>query len=245
MAAPTNPSFFETTSLDAEIASTVADVRDFERLATVLGAAKPEIVLHLAAQPLVRRAFANPVETYGTNVMGTVNLLEALRLTESVRAAVIVTTDKVYENREWAWGYRESDALGGREPYGNSKACAEFAVSAFCRSYFSDGGGSDRRGKPGVERGGFEEAGIGRRGEGVAVNLGPEAGEGQAEPAAHETGVAGDEYPPAGPEAVIYADSRHSSVRQVYQGASPLSHSSFRSSISRGVSMHCQKPGCW
>ena len=146
LTAPTDPSFFETTSLDTDIASTVADVRDFERLATVLGAAKPEIVLHLAAQPLVRRAFANPVETYGTNVMGTVNLLEALRRTEGVRAAVIVTTDKVYENREWAWGYRESDALGGREPYGNSKACAEFAVSAFCRSYFSDGGGSDQPG---------------------------------------------------------------------------------------------------
>ncbi len=150
LAAPTNPSFFETTSLDADIVSTVADVRDFERLATALGTAKPEIVLHLAAQPLVRRAFANPVETYGTNVMGTVNLLEALRLTEGVRAAVIVTTDKVYENREWAWGYRESDTLGGREPYGNSKACAELIVSAFCRSYFSDRGGSDRRGKPGI-----------------------------------------------------------------------------------------------
>ncbi len=81
------------------------------RVATALGAAKPEIVLHLAAQPLVRRAFANPVETYGTNVMGTVNLLEALRLTEGVRAAVIVTTDKVYENREWAWGYAVFQAI--------------------------------------------------------------------------------------------------------------------------------------
>ncbi|MEE8515679.1 MAG: CDP-glucose 4,6-dehydratase, partial [Alphaproteobacteria bacterium] len=135
---PTEPSLFEAAGLASHMASTIADVRDYERLSAALQAARPEVVLHLAAQPLVRRAYAEPVETYATNVMGTVNLLEAVRQCPTVRAAVIVTTDKVYENHERTRGYRETDALGGREPYGNSKACAEFAADAYRRSYFHD-----------------------------------------------------------------------------------------------------------
>ena len=95
-----------------------------------MGDFEPEIVMHLAAQPLVRAAYADPVETFSTNVMGTVNFLEAMRAVPSVMAALIITTDKVYINREWPWGYREDDRLGGCEPYGSSKACAEMAVEA-------------------------------------------------------------------------------------------------------------------
>lgn len=135
---PTDPSLFEATDLGRHMTSTIADVRDLDALSTALQAAQPNVVLHLAAQPLVRRAYAKPVETYATNVMGTVNLLEAVRRCPSVRAAVIVTTDKVYENLERSRGYRETDALGGREPYGNSKACAEFAAEAYRRSYLHD-----------------------------------------------------------------------------------------------------------
>jgi CDP-glucose 4,6-dehydratase len=138
--APTQPSFYDTMGLAGAVDSTVADVRDLERLCTALRQSKAEVVFHLAAQPLVRQAYANPVETYAVNVMGTVHLLEAMRRAGTVQAAVIVTTDKVYENQEWPWGYREADTLGGREPYGNSKACAELAVDAYRRSFFA---GSD------------------------------------------------------------------------------------------------------
>ena len=134
--APSKPSFYEATDLARDISSTIADVRDHFALTAAMRRARPDVVLHLAAQPLVRAAAADPVGTYATNVMGTVHLLEAMRACPSVRAAVIVTTDKVYENKEWDWGYRETDALGGREPYGNSKACAELVVEAFRRSYF-------------------------------------------------------------------------------------------------------------
>ncbi len=135
---PTEPSLFFAADLGRDMASTIADVRDYERLSRALKTARPDVVLHLAAQPLVRRAYAEPVETYATNVMGTVNLLEAVRHCPTVRAAIIVTTDKVYDNHERTRGYRETDTLGGREPYGNSKACAEFAVDAYRRSYFRD-----------------------------------------------------------------------------------------------------------
>ncbi|MFN4281224.1 MAG: CDP-glucose 4,6-dehydratase [Alphaproteobacteria bacterium] len=134
---PSQPSFFEATGLGSDVASTIADVRDLYALTDAMRRARPDVVMHLAAQPLVRAAAADPVGTYATNVMGTVHLLEALRACPSVRAAVIVTTDKVYENKEWDWGYRETDALGGREPYGNSKACAELVVEAFRKSYFT------------------------------------------------------------------------------------------------------------
>lgn len=138
LAAPSQPSFFETTDLASLlVSSTIADVRDLGALSAALRAARPDVVMHLAAQPLVRAAAADPVGTYATNVMGTVNLMEAMRGCPSVRASVIVTTDKVYDNKEWDWGYRESDALGGREPYGNSKACAEFVVDSFRQTFFA------------------------------------------------------------------------------------------------------------
>lgn len=135
--APTRPSFHDAIRLGDLVQSTIADVRDLDQLTAALRDSKAEIVFHLAAQPLVRHAYAEPVETYAVNVMGTVHLLEAMRRTGTAGAAVIVTTDKVYENQEWLWGYREGDRLGGREPYGSSKACAEIAVSAFRRSYFA------------------------------------------------------------------------------------------------------------
>lgn len=134
--APTQPSFHDAMALDGTVDSTIADIRDLSRLTMALRASRAEIVFHLAAQPLVRQAYADPVETYAVNVMGTVHLLEAMRRTNTARAAVIVTTDKVYENLEQSTGYREADQLGGREPYGSSKTCAEIAVSAFRRSYF-------------------------------------------------------------------------------------------------------------
>lgn len=135
---PTRQNLFNAIGLGQRLCSVIADIRDLERLTTAMNEFKPDIVLHLAAQPLVGVAHREPVETFETNVMGTVNVLQAIRATPSVTAALIVTTDKVYENQEWAWGYRESDALGGHEPYGASKACTEIAVNAFRHSYFSD-----------------------------------------------------------------------------------------------------------
>ena len=120
--------------------STIADVRDLAALKSALAAFRPEIVIHLAAQPLVRQSYADPVETYATNVMGTVHLLEAVRATPGVRAVVNVTTDKCYENREWPWGYREDEAMGGHDPYSSSKGCAELVSSAYRRSFFQQGG---------------------------------------------------------------------------------------------------------
>jgi CDP-glucose 4,6-dehydratase len=135
---PTQQSLFEITALGERLCSIIADIRDLECLTAAMTDFKPDIVLHLAAQPLVGTAHGEPVETFGTNVMGTVNVLQAIRSAPSVEAALIVTTDKVYDNQEWAWGYRECDPLGGHEPYGASKACAEIAVEAFRQSYFSD-----------------------------------------------------------------------------------------------------------
>jgi CDP-glucose 4,6-dehydratase len=113
------------------------DIRDFTRVEAALTEFAPEVVFHLAAQPLVRRSYADPVGTYATNVMGTAHVLEAVRKTPSVRAVVCVTTDKCYENREWVWPYRETDALGGHDPYSSSKACAEIVSAAYRSSYFS------------------------------------------------------------------------------------------------------------
>lgn len=138
---PTSPSLFEVAKVGAAMTSITGDVRDANLLADALLDARPEIVIHMAAQPLVRASYEDPVGTYATNVMGTVNLLEAVRYVPSVRAACIVTTDKCYENREWAWGYREDEAMGGYDPYSNSKGCAELVVSAYRRSFF----GSDTR----------------------------------------------------------------------------------------------------
>ncbi len=132
----TEPNLFESLGLASDIQHSLGDIRDAESLAATVAAAKPEIVFHLAAQALVRPAFDDPVGTFATNVMGTANLLQALRDTRGLKAVVVITSDKVYDNREWPWGYRESDALGGREPYGSSKACCEHVVEAFARSYF-------------------------------------------------------------------------------------------------------------
>lgn len=138
--APTQPSLHDALGIDASVDSTIADIRDLTRLNAALRQSKAEIVFHLAAQPIVRQAYASPAETYAVNMMGTVHLLEAMRQAGGVSAAVIVTTDKVYENQEQDRGYGEADTLGGREPYGSSKACAELAVHAYRRSYFAGAG---------------------------------------------------------------------------------------------------------
>lgn len=137
---PTEPSLFEVAGIAGDLSSTIGDIRDARRLEAAIVAARPEIVFHLAAQPLVRRAWAEPAESFAVNVMGTVHLLDCLRRQDCVLAAVVITSDKVYDNREWAWAYRETDALGGHEPYGASKACVEIAVDAFRRSYFAGAG---------------------------------------------------------------------------------------------------------
>ena len=133
---PTTPSLFTEADIAAVLHSVEGDIRDLPRLRQTLQDFQPEIVLHLAAQALVGQSYKDPVETYSTNVMGTVNLFEAIRSTPSVRAVVNITTDKCYENQEWIWGYRETDALGGFDPYSNSKACAELVTAAFRSSFF-------------------------------------------------------------------------------------------------------------
>jgi CDP-glucose 4,6-dehydratase len=132
---PTDPSFFEQTSLKDLVRHEIVDVRDPARTEALIAEVRPEIVFHLAAQPLVRYSYDHPIETYATNVMGTVHVLEACRKTESVKAAVCITTDKCYENREWVWPYRESDPMGGYDPYSSSKGAAELVISAYRRSY--------------------------------------------------------------------------------------------------------------
>ena len=140
LAPPTNPSLFEVADVGKGIISVIGDIRDMAKLQAVVAEHSPEIVIHMAAQPLVRYSYQNPVETYATNVMGTVHLLEAVRNTPGVKAVVNVTTDKCYENKEWAWGYREDEPMGGHDPYSNSKGCSELVTSAYRRSYFQDKG---------------------------------------------------------------------------------------------------------
>jgi CDP-glucose 4,6-dehydratase len=136
LSAPTDPNFFKVCKLQARLkSSTIADIRDVAVLTQAMQAAQPHIVLHLAAQPLVRYSYTAPVETYAVNVMGTVNLLEAVRQTPSVRAVLNVTTDKCYENREWVWPYRENEAMGGYDPYSSSKGCSELVTAAYRRSF--------------------------------------------------------------------------------------------------------------
>jgi CDP-glucose 4,6-dehydratase len=140
LAPATEPNFFTLTDLASRLAShTIADIRDGAALLQAMRAAQPEVVFHFAAQPLVRHSYAEPVETYATNVMGTINLLEAARKTPSVKVIVIVTSDKCYENREWVWPYRENEPLGGYDPYSSSKACAELVTAAWRRSFLSKG----------------------------------------------------------------------------------------------------------
>lgn len=136
---PTDPSIFGLSGMENQIRSIIGDIRDLERLMEVFRETEPEIVLHLAAQPIVRESYKNPVYTYETNVMGTVNILECVRQTKTVRSFLNVTTDKVYHNREWEWGYRENDPLDGFDPYSNSKSCSELVTHSYKNSFFSDG----------------------------------------------------------------------------------------------------------
>ena len=137
---PTSLSHFEICGLKNRMVSIRGDVRDLDTLRRVVSDFSPEVVFHLAAQSLVRRSYREPVDTFGTNVMGTVNLLEACRQASSVRVVINVTSDKCYENKEWVWGYRENDALGGHDPYSSSKGCAELVTTAYARSYFHEAG---------------------------------------------------------------------------------------------------------
>jgi CDP-glucose 4,6-dehydratase len=134
---PTTPSLFDVAKVGQGMTSVIGDIRDADSLASTISQAAPDIVIHMAAQSLVRRSYVDPVATYATNVMGTVNLLEAVRQTPSVRAVVNVTTDKCYENKEWVWGYRENEPMGGFDPYSSSKGCAELVTAAYRDSYFN------------------------------------------------------------------------------------------------------------
>lgn len=134
---PTIPNLFEVARLSQNMSSIIGDVRDGDMLARVMRQSAPDIVIHMAAQPLVRRSYVEPVETYSTNVMGVVHLLEAVRSTPSVRAVINVTTDKCYDNKEWVWGYRENEPLGGKDPYSSSKGCSELVTAAYRHSFFN------------------------------------------------------------------------------------------------------------
>lgn len=135
---PTEPSIFNLTDMGNQMHSVIGDIRDLDKLMEVFRETEPEIVLHLAAQPIVRESYKNPVYTYETNVMGTVNILECVRQTETVKSFLNVTTDKVYHNREWEWGYRENDPLDGFDPYSNSKSCSELVTHSYKNSFFGD-----------------------------------------------------------------------------------------------------------
>lgn len=134
---PTNPSLFEVANIGSGMTSILADIRDGITLTRSMCNSKPDIVIHMAAQPLVLRSYLDPVETFSTNVMGTVNLFEAIRMTPTVRAVINVTTDKCYENKEWVYGYRENETIGGFDPYSSSKGCSELVTSAYRNSYFN------------------------------------------------------------------------------------------------------------
>lgn len=137
---PTDPALFQIARVAEGMDHHLADIRDFGAMQLLMNEFKPEIVFHMAAQPLVRLSYQQPIETYATNVMGTVHVLEAARHAGSVRAIVNITTDKCYENREWVWGYRENEPMGGHDPYSNSKGCAELVSSAYRKSFFAEHG---------------------------------------------------------------------------------------------------------
>lgn len=136
---PTQPNLFSVCGIEQQMQSVTGDIRDFKHLSEVMNTVRPELVFHLAAQPIVRDSYMNPVYTYETNVMGTVNILECVRQCGSVRSFLNVTTDKVYQNHEWEWGYRETDALDGFDPYSNSKSCSELVTHSYRNSFFADG----------------------------------------------------------------------------------------------------------
>lgn len=140
LAPPTTPALFDVVNASAGMQSDIGDIRDRERITNSMRDFDPEILIHMAAQPLVRLSYLEPAETYMTNVMGTVNVLEAARQCPSLKAIVNVTTDKCYENKEWVWGYREDEAMGGYDPYSSSKGCAELVTSAYRRSFIQEKG---------------------------------------------------------------------------------------------------------
>ena len=133
---PTEPNLYSLAGLEGKITSVIGDIRDFSHLKQAFDRARPEIVLHLAAQPIVRDSYRDPRYTYETNVMGTVNLLECVRLSDCVKSVLNVTTDKVYKNNEWCWGYREDEPLDGFDPYSNSKSCSELVTHSYINSFF-------------------------------------------------------------------------------------------------------------
>lgn len=135
---PTQPSLFQIANIEQDITSVIGDIRDYKMLKSAFDEAQPEIVLHLAAQPIVRDSYKDPAYTYETNVMGTVNILECVRNSNCVKSFLNVTTDKVYLNKEWAWGYRENEELDGFDPYSNSKSCSELVTHSYKNSFFSD-----------------------------------------------------------------------------------------------------------
>ena len=136
---PTDPAMFTMAGLEGKMTSVIGDIRDLAHLKEVFAQCQPEIVLHLAAQPIVRDSYKDPVYTYETNVMGTVNILECVRMFPCVKSFLNVTTDKVYENMEWEYGYRETDRLDGYDPYSNSKSCSELVTHSYKKSFFAEG----------------------------------------------------------------------------------------------------------
>lgn len=136
--APTSPNLFELSSIEENMNSVIGDIRNLDKLINLFNETKPEVVIHMAAQPIVRDSYKNPVYTYETNVMGTVNILECVRKADSVKSFLNVTTDKVYKNNEWEWGYRENEALDGFDPYSNSKSCSELVTHSYKNSFFMD-----------------------------------------------------------------------------------------------------------
>ena len=140
LAPNTTPNLFETALVADGMKSVIGDIRNLEQLTKAMLDSSPDVVIHMAAQPLVRFSYRNPVDTYSTNVMGTVNLFEAVRKTDSVKSVVNVTTDKCYENKEWIWGYREDESMGGHDPYSNSKGCSELVTAAYRKSFFNSPG---------------------------------------------------------------------------------------------------------
>ncbi len=136
---PTNPSLFEIAGIENDVVSVIGDIRDLKSLKAAFDEAQPEIVLHLAAQPIVLDSYKDPAYTYETNVMGTVNILECVRNSDCVKSFLNVTTDKVYLNKEWPWGYRENEELDGFDPYSNSKSCSELVTHSYKNSFFADG----------------------------------------------------------------------------------------------------------
>ena len=135
---PTTPNLFEMADLQGKMNSVIGDIRDLSSLRDAFEKARPEIVIHMAAQPIVRDSYKDPVYTYETNVMGTVNILECIRLSDTVKSFLNVTTDKVYQNNEWEWGYRENEPLDGFDPYSNSKSCSELVTHGYKNSFFAE-----------------------------------------------------------------------------------------------------------